>query len=165
MCILKQHLPSSLIPQPLLTTILLSVFTGSVPGQETRIPHATGQLGQLDPTGPLKKNSKEFYSIRNSFQNIFIIQIIEKNLILFFFYFSLCFYICLPQTKSNHSGFLVIFYLDMRVGPYITLRAKELMLSNCGAGEDSWESPGQQGDQTSQSQRKLTLNFHWKGWR
>ena len=25
------------------------------------------------------------------------------------------------------------------------------MLSNCGAGEDSWESLGQQGDQTSQS--------------
>ena len=28
---------------------------------------------------------------------------------------------------------------------------KELMPSNCGAGEYSWESPGQQGDQTSQS--------------
>ena len=26
----------------------------------------------------------------------------------------------------------------------------ELLLSNCGAGEDSWESLGQQGDQTSQ---------------
>ena len=31
------------------------------------------------------------------------------------------------------------------------LSAKELMLSNCGVGEDSWESLGQQGDQTSQS--------------
>ena len=34
------------------------------------------------------------------------------------------------------------------------LSAKELMLSNCGAGEDSlraWESRGLQGDQTSQS--------------
>ena len=28
---------------------------------------------------------------------------------------------------------------------------KELMLSNCDVGEDSWESLGQQGDQTSQS--------------
>ena len=28
---------------------------------------------------------------------------------------------------------------------------KELMLSNCGADEDSWKSLGQQGDQTSQS--------------
>ena len=31
------------------------------------------------------------------------------------------------------------------------LSAKELMLSNCGVGEDSWEFLGQQGDQTSQS--------------
>ena len=30
------------------------------------------------------------------------------------------------------------------------LRAKELMLLNCGAGEDSWESLGDQ-DQTTQS--------------
>ena len=30
-------------------------------------------------------------------------------------------------------------------------QAKEEMLSNSGAGEDSWESLGQQGDQTSQS--------------
>ena len=28
---------------------------------------------------------------------------------------------------------------------------KELMPSNCGAGEDSWKSLGWQGDQTSQS--------------
>ena len=38
------------------------------------------------------------------------------------------------------------------------------MLSNCGAGEDSWESVWQQGDQTSQSLRKSTLNIHWKDW-
>ena len=31
------------------------------------------------------------------------------------------------------------------------------MLSNCGAGEDSWESLGLQEDQTSQSQRQSTL--------
>ena len=31
------------------------------------------------------------------------------------------------------------------------LRTEELMLSNCGAGEDAWESLGQKGDQTSQS--------------
>ena len=31
------------------------------------------------------------------------------------------------------------------------LSAEESMLSNCGAGEDSWESLGLQGDQTSQS--------------
>ena len=38
------------------------------------------------------------------------------------------------------------------------------MLSNCAAGEDSWESLGQQGDQISQSYRKSTLNMHWKDW-
>ena len=36
------------------------------------------------------------------------------------------------------------------------------MLSNYGAGEDSWESLEQQGDYISQSERKLTLNIHWK---
>ena len=36
------------------------------------------------------------------------------------------------------------------------------MLLNCGVGEDSWESLGLQGDQTSQSQRKSVLNIHWK---
>ena len=40
--------------------------------------------------------------------------------------------------------------------------SQEWMLSNCDAGEDSWESPGQQGDQTSQSWRKSTLNIHRK---
>ena len=38
------------------------------------------------------------------------------------------------------------------------------MLSNCGVGEDSWESLGQQGDLTSQSWRKSALNIHWKDW-
>ena len=35
---------------------------------------------------------------------------------------------------------------------------------NCGAGENSWESLGQPGDQTSQSERKSALNIHWKDW-
>ena len=38
------------------------------------------------------------------------------------------------------------------------------MLLNCGVGEDSWESPGLQGDQTSPSERKSVLNIHWKDW-
>ena len=44
------------------------------------------------------------------------------------------------------------------------LRAEELMFLNCGIGEDSWESPGLQRDQTSQSERKSTLNIHRKDW-
>ena len=38
------------------------------------------------------------------------------------------------------------------------------MLSKCGAGEDSWESLGHQGDPTSQSLRKSTLKIHWIDW-
>ena len=38
------------------------------------------------------------------------------------------------------------------------------MLLNCGVGEDSWESLGQQGDQISQSYRKSVLNIHCKDW-
>ena len=41
--------------------------------------------------------------------------------------------------------------MDVRVGLYIKLRAKELMLLNCGVGEDSCESTGLQGDLTSPS--------------
>ena len=46
--------------------------------------------------------------------------------------------------------FPVLTYGHVRVEPQTRLSAKELMLSNCGAGEDSWESLGQQGDKTSQ---------------
>ena len=38
------------------------------------------------------------------------------------------------------------------------------MLLNCSVGEDSWESLGLQGDPISLSQRKSTLNIHWKDW-
>ena len=41
--------------------------------------------------------------------------------------------------------------MDVRVGPQRRLGTEELMLSNCGAGEDSLEFLGLQGDQTSQS--------------
>ena len=37
----------------------------------------------------------------------------------------------------------------MRVGLWRKLSAEELMLLNCGVGEDSWESLGLQGDLTS----------------
>ena len=37
------------------------------------------------------------------------------------------------------------------------------MLLNCGVGEDSWESLGLQGDQTSPSYRSV-LGVHWKDW-
>ena len=41
--------------------------------------------------------------------------------------------------------------MDVRVGLWRKLSAEELMILNCGVGEDSWESLGLQGDQTNQS--------------
>ena len=40
--------------------------------------------------------------------------------------------------------------------------AEELMLLNCGVGEDSGESLGLQGDPTSPSWRRSVLGVHWK---
>ena len=39
--------------------------------------------------------------------------------------------------------------MDVRVGLWRKLSAEELMLLNCGVGEDSWESLGLQGNPTS----------------
>ena len=52
----------------------------------------------------------------------------------------------------------------MRAGPQRKLSIKELMLLNCGTGEDSWESLGLQGIQTSQSYWKSTLNILCMDW-
>ena len=41
--------------------------------------------------------------------------------------------------------------MDVRVGLYRYLSTEELMVLNCGVGEDSGESLGQQGDPTSPS--------------
>ena len=46
----------------------------------------------------------------------------------------------------------------------IKLSAKELMLLNCGVGEDSWESLGLHRDPTSPSERKSVQNIHCKDW-
>ena len=54
--------------------------------------------------------------------------------------------------------------MDMRVGLWRKLSAKELMLLNCGVGEDSWESLGLQGDPTSPFSRRSALRFLWKEW-
>ena len=41
---------------------------------------------------------------------------------------------------------------------------EELMLLNCGVGEDSWESLGLQGDPTNPFWRRSALGFPWKEW-
>ena len=54
--------------------------------------------------------------------------------------------------------------MDVRVGLWRRLSTEELMLLNCGVGEDSWESLGLQGDPTSPSWRRSALGFLWKEW-
>ena len=54
--------------------------------------------------------------------------------------------------------------MDVRVGLWRKLSAKELMLLNCGVGEDSWESLGLQGDPTSPFWGRSVLGVHWKDW-
>ena len=44
------------------------------------------------------------------------------------------------------------------------LSTEELMLLNCGVGEDSWESLGLQGDPTSPFWRRSALGFLWREW-
>ena len=54
--------------------------------------------------------------------------------------------------------------MDVRTGLWRKLSAEELMLFNCGAGEDSCDSLGLQGDPTSPSKRKAVLGVHCKNW-
>ena len=49
--------------------------------------------------------------------------------------------------------------MDVRVGLWRRLSVEELMLLNCGVGEDSWESLGLQGDPTSPFWRRSALGF------
>ena len=46
--------------------------------------------------------------------------------------------------------------MDVRVGMWRKWSAEELMLLNCGVGEDSWESLGLQGDPTSPSLKEMS---------
>ena len=49
--------------------------------------------------------------------------------------------------------------MDVRVDLWRRLGTEELMLLNCGVGEDSWESLGLQGDPTSPFWRRSALGF------
>ena len=53
--------------------------------------------------------------------------------------------------SSQNYSFFQKLCMDVRVALKRKLSTKELMLLNCGVGEDSWESLGQQGDSTSPS--------------
>ena len=49
--------------------------------------------------------------------------------------------------------------MDVRVEQWQKLSAEDLMLLNCGVGEDSWESLGLQGDATSPSKGDQSCVF------
>ena len=54
--------------------------------------------------------------------------------------------------------------MDVRVGLWRKLSTLELMLLNCGVGEDIWVSLGLQGDPTSPFWRRSVLGVYWKDW-
>ena len=66
--------------------------------------------------------------------------------------------ITLP-TKARLAKAMVFLWscMDTRVGLWRRLSTKELMLLNCGAGEDSWESLGLQGNQTAAAAASKSL--------
>ena len=53
--------------------------------------------------------------------------------------------------------------MDVRVGPSRRVSAKELMLLNCGAGEDSWESLGLQGDLNQSILKEINPEYSLEG--
>ena len=60
----------------------------------------------------------------------------------------------LNTVKKVNSIFLLVRKLS----------TEELILLNCGVGEDSWESLGLQGDPTSPFWRRSVLIILWKDW-
>ena len=73
--------------------------------------------------------------------------------------------ITLPTKAHLVKAMVFPFWscMDVRVELWRKLSAEELMLLNCGVGEDSWESLGLQGDPTSPFWRS-TLGFLWREW-
>ena len=86
-------------------------------------------------------------------------------------------YFANKRPSSQCCGFSIghvwMWELDCEESWAIKLSTKELMLLNCGVGEDSWEFLGLQEDLTSPSSRRSVLGkglihwkgvFHWKDW-
>ena len=77
---------------------------------------------------------------------------------------NICLVCYILGPSSQGYGFFQWSCMDVRVGLWRKLSAKELMLLNCGIGEDSWESLGLQGDPTSTFWRRSALGVLWKEW-
>ena len=72
--------------------------------------------------------------------------------------------LCQQRSVESRLWFFQWSCMDVRVGLWRKLSAEELMLLNCGVGEDSWESLGLQGDPTSLFWRRSALGVLWKEW-
>ena len=72
--------------------------------------------------------------------------------------------LCRLRSIWSRLWFFLWSCMDVRVGLWRRLSAKELMLLNCGVGEYSWESLGLQGDPISPFWSRSTLGFLWKEW-
>ena len=59
--------------------------------------------------------------------------------------------LCQQRSVWSRLWFFQWSCTDVRAGLWRKLSARKLMFLNCGAGEDSWESLGLQGDPTSPS--------------
>ena len=68
----------------------------------------------------------------------------------------------MTQARLVKAMFFQWSCMDVRVGLWRRLSAEELMLLNCGVGEDSWESLGLQGDPTSPFWRRSVLMLKLK---
>ena len=68
--------------------------------------------------------------------------------------------ITLPtKVRLVKLGIFQWSWMDVRVGLWRKLSTEELMLLNCGVGEDSWEFLGLRGDPTSPFWRRSALMF------
>ena len=63
-------------------------------------------------------------------------------------------------TPHSQDQKLVCIVLTLQISNQVGT----VLVLNYGAREHSWESLGQQGDQTSQSWRKSALNIYWEDW-
>ena len=72
--------------------------------------------------------------------------------------------LCWLRSVQSRLWFFLWSCMDVRVGLWRRLSTEELMLLNCGVGEDSWEYLGLQGDPTSPFWRRSALGFLWKEW-
>ena len=71
---------------------------------------------------------------------------------------------CAVHWPLKHTELLKQHFTQGQSFKFEFGKSRHLMLLNYGVGEDSWESLGLQGDQTSQSWRKSILNIQCKDW-